>query len=199
MSFGLRRSPMARGVPDARGAHFEQPSMPMVPPPGLSLTRAETSTASRERRRVHLAAREIGNVVNEEISQLREQVCQMQVLLRQVAAAVSCIAPLVVAPDAQLLNCDERVSSHCLANAASDCTTPSGGCGSFVLSPAKEWSALSGDEPLASPKVCLPLAALLDGQCLVSLLTSRPVDVKTPYVILWQTTNLNSMKRVCSP
>ena len=56
---------------------------------------AESSTISRERRRVFLAAREVGGVVKDELSQLRSEVAEIKGLLTQVHQRVASFAPVV--------------------------------------------------------------------------------------------------------
>ncbi len=60
--------------------------------PGLCQGGSETATASRERRRVNMAAREVGSMVKDELAQLRSQVSDLRAMLEQVIAMTSTLS-----------------------------------------------------------------------------------------------------------
>jgi len=75
----------ARGSVGARGLCHRSAG-----PPGLSISESdpESATVSRERRLVNMAAREVGQVVNDELAALRLQVASLQQLVELVFAKV---------------------------------------------------------------------------------------------------------------
>jgi len=87
-----------RGSIEARGScHL------VASPPGLNISESdpESATVSRERRRVHMAARELGKVVNDELVALRLQVTTLQQLVETVFEKVSMFVPIIPVPVAK--------------------------------------------------------------------------------------------------
>ena len=84
-------------------AHAVDPCSLTTPgAPGLGANSdGETATASRERRRVHMAAREVSSALHDELTVLRDQVFTMQTVLNEVHSMVSKFVPIISIPVVQ--------------------------------------------------------------------------------------------------
>ena len=125
---------------------------------------SKTSTVSRERRRVYLAAREVGHALHDELTELKSQMKEMQGLLREILS-VSKSVPVIPTPVVQRVTqcsppglCDSLASTS-VGLSPDDAARRGAPVSGAIVRPMNDGNTSGEDMPAscATDTVCRPL------------------------------------------